>query len=318
MIEIYRKDGNFEKLKSVDEITAGKRDFLIIQFLDYQKEELEWAKKNFELDFSIMSHIEDIEISSHFHENAHQSAFHFSLPYYSKTNSMVEESFFLIAAEDRVFTFSSSGLDEFLGETYAFKFQARKNNVQDVADVVRFQIALIADYYADVTENIARRVKSVAARLLIKKEFKEDDLDTITHLNFNNMLIKESMNEFTKILTLFKKSVRGPRLNIRDKIDEELSDLAVVSDYIQFNFDRLDDLKENVSNKIDLEQNRIFKILTMVTVCIALPSLIAAIFSMRFNVVPGLSWMYNYPSALFVMALSAIIPILYFKKKKWF
>ena len=64
---------------------------------------------------------------------------------------------------------------------------------------------------------------------------------------------------------------------ITNKINLEIDDIAVISDHIQFNFDRLDDLKENINSKIDLEQNSIFRTLTIITVCISLPTLIAGI-----------------------------------------
>lgn len=107
------------------------------------------------------------------------------------------------------------------------------------------------------------------------------------------------------------------KMGLRESIESELDDLAVISDYIQFNFDRLDDLKENASNKIDLEQNHIFKMLTVVTVCISLPMLIAGIYGMNFEKMPALKTAYGYPIALIAMIFSAILPFIYFKRKKW-
>ncbi len=106
-------------------------------------------------------------------------------------------------------------------------------------------------------------------------------------------------------------------MELKESIRAELNDLTVVFDYIQFNFDRLDDLKENVSSKIDLEQNHIFKMLTVVTVCISLPTLIAGIYGMNFEKMPLLKSVYGYPLLLIVMTLSAVLPFLYFKGKKW-
>jgi magnesium transporter len=317
MIELYNVNGGLARVDSTEGITESMMDFLIIRFRDYKPEDIEWVKSNFNIDFALMNSVDDIEVSSHFHENERQTGFHFSLPYFDKSNAMVESSLFLIFTDERIFSFTFSGMGEFLSATYAFKFAVRRSKLQSVSDIVRFQIEIIADYYADITEGLSKKIKNLASRLLIKKDFSDDDLDIITQLNFNNLLIKESLNEFSKILIVFKRSVREPKLNIRDKIDEELSDLSVVSDYIQFNFDRLDDLKENISNKIDLEQNRIFKILTMVTVCIAIPTFIAAVYGMKFEVSPGFKWMYSYPVALGIMALSIIIAISIFKRRRW-
>ncbi len=106
-------------------------------------------------------------------------------------------------------------------------------------------------------------------------------------------------------------------MELKESIRGELNDLTVISDYIQFNFDRLDDLKENVSNKIDLEQNHIFKMLTVVTVCISLPTFIAGVYGMNFEIMPELKLGFGYPLVLLVMICSAILPFIYFKRKKW-
>jgi len=318
MVELYTKTGQYFKLGSTKDITTNHQDLVTIQFQDYTEEDLSWVKSNFNIDLSIMNHIEDIEISSHFQQNDHQSSFHFSLPYYKQKDVMVEESLFLILTQDMVFGFSSTGLDNYFTEIYSRKFDLRKNKFHDVEDLFKFQIEFLADHYADITENIARRVKQLAARVLVKKEFQEADLDIITQLNFNNLLIKESINEFVRILTLQKKSLGSFKINVKDKIDEELNDLSVVADYIQFNFDRLDDLKENISNKIELEQNKIFKLLTVVTFCISIPTLIAGIYGMNFEMMPGRFSSYGFVVTLVIMLLSVMTPLLYFKKKKWF
>jgi len=317
MIELLNVNGEVAQVESVKDITPGMMDFLIIRFRNYTPEDIEWVKANFDIDFALMNSADDIEISSHFHENERQSAFHFSIPHYNKSNVMVESSFFIFFTDEKIFSFMISDMDELIRGSYSFKFAVRRSQLQSVADMVRFQIQIIADYYADITENVSKKVKALASRLLIQKDFSDDDLDIITQLNFSNLLIKESLNEFTKILMVYKKSMREPKLNIRDKIDEELSDLSAVSDYIQFNFDRLDDLKENISNKIDLEQNRIFKILTMVTVCIALPTFIAGVYGMNFELFPQYRWVYSAPFAITLMVLSVIIPIAAFKRRKW-
>ena len=67
--------------------------------------------------------------------------------------------------------------------------------------------------------------------------------------------------------------------------------------------------------QVDIAQNRIMKILTVVTtVCMPL-SLIAGWYGMNFTNMPELHWEYGYPA---VIALSALVMggcILYFRKK---
>ncbi|MCH5598920.1 hypothetical protein MKP09_13885 [Niabella ginsengisoli] len=168
-----------------------------------------------------------------------------------------------------------------------------------------------------MTEKLTKKIKLLAVRVLIEKSFSNEELDIITRYNFANLLIKETLLETTKIFNLYLKSYWEASKGIKECVQTELNDLETVSDYIQFNFDRLDDLKENVSNKIDLEQNHIFKVLTIVTVCISLPTFIAGIYGMNFKDIPELKLEHGYPIIIFVMLLSAVLPYLYFKRKKW-
>lgn len=317
MIELISKDNRKYSVDSTDQIVNEKLDFVIIQFNDCTPSDLDWLKKNFNLDFSIMSHYEDIEISSHLLETDNQISFHFSIPYYNKEGKMVEEPVFIIMCSDRIFLFTSSILDKYLEEIYGYKLLDIRKLVNQDNGILAFPFEFVSDYYADITENVAKKIKVLANKVLIENDFTDKDMNLITGYNFNNMLIKESVNEAIRIFNLCKKSDFGKKEIIKDVINAEQEDLVVVSDYIQFNFDRLRDLQDHINNKIDFEQNRIFKILTVATVCIALPTLVAGIYGMNFEVMPELKWTYGYPLTLFIMILCAILPYFYFKKKRW-
>ena len=142
-------------------------------------------------------------------------------------------------------------------------------------------------------------------------------MDYITELRFNNLLVRESLSEFQRIILLLNKSnnTEGYAVN---KLSAEIEDLTVISEYIQYNFNRLEDLTGNINSKIELEQNRIFKILTIITVCISLPTLIVGIYGMNFKHMPELEWLLGYPIIVLVLILSFLIPLIYFKRKKWF
>jgi len=178
-------------------------------------------------------------------------------------------------------------------------------------------IGFISDYFADLTEIVSKKIKSNYSDILKKKKFSEQELDKITTYSFNNLIIKESINEYRRILHLPR---RSNKLNneIKEGLYFELNDLSVINEYIQNNFERLDDLKENISSKIDLEQNKIFKTLTIITICISLPMLVAGIYGMNFKFIPELEWKLGYLYVLILIVLSFSIPLTWFKRKKWF
>ena len=316
MIEILLKNKKSVKAQTVNELSVSELDFHIMQFLDHSNSDLKWLEQNYGLDFTIMKHFEDIEISSHFLENESQAAFHFSIPYFNKDKKLIEEPLFIIISQLGLFLFSSSNLDEYINEIYPGKVSTLRKT-SGLNDIFKFQFEFISDYFADITENLSRKIKFLANDVLIEKEFSRDVMDIITHNNFNNLLIKEALIETTRVLRLYLKSNWEKKADLKESVRAELNDLTAISDYIQFNFDRLDDLKENVSNKIDLEQNHIFKMLTVVTVCISLPTFIAGVYGMNFQKMPELTYAYGYPIILISMICSAILPFIYFKRKKW-
>lgn len=68
---------------------------------------------------------------------------------------------------------------------------------------------------------------------------------------------------------------------------------------------------------INIEQSSIVKVFSMVTVCLMPPTLIGAIYGMNFKHMPELAWIDGYPMAILAMILSAVGPLLWFRRKGW-
>jgi magnesium transporter len=68
---------------------------------------------------------------------------------------------------------------------------------------------------------------------------------------------------------------------------------------------------------INTDQNEIFKVLTIVSVVGIPPTLIASMYGMNFHDMPELGWRWGYPYGLALIALSTLLPILWFKRRGW-
>jgi magnesium transporter len=68
---------------------------------------------------------------------------------------------------------------------------------------------------------------------------------------------------------------------------------------------------------ISIEQNDIVKVLTVVSVVGVPPVLVAGIYGMNFKDMPEYNWAFGYPYSLVLMVVSAIVPIAWFKWRKW-
>jgi magnesium transporter len=48
------------------------------------------------------------------------------------------------------------------------------------------------------------------------------------------------------------------------------------------------------------------------------PTVVGTIYGMNFKLMPELDWFFGYPFAIAMMVMSAIVPYLYFKRRRWF
>ena len=69
---------------------------------------------------------------------------------------------------------------------------------------------------------------------------------------------------------------------------------------------------------INIEQNNVFRVLTVVSVVGVPPTLIASMYGMNFKHMPELEWTYGYPYALGLILFSALAPMVYFRIRGWF
>jgi magnesium transporter len=316
-IELLDCEKNILKLHNLSEIPQDLKGVCSVQIINYQSGDVPLFAHLFNIDTTILNNSEDIEISSHYLEQKNQLSFNLSLPYLTSQNRIEEAFVCYVLKEDVIFSFMSIDFDQFIPENQRKKhFENIKSLPLSIGEFLNIMVAVFSDYFADLTEVIAKNIKVVYSKLQNQRDFSEPELDEVTKLKFNNLIIKESLNEFRRVLHLLRKnSELSPEL--KETLLMELNDLAVINEYIQNNFERLDDLKDYVPTKIDLEQNRIFKTLTIITMCISSPMLVAGFYGMNFKYMPEIEWKYGYIYGILLLVVSFLIPLFWFKRKKW-
>jgi len=89
-------------------------------------------------------------------------------------------------------------------------------------------------------------------------------------------------------------------------------DIASLNDYEAHLSTKVQFLLDAVLGFITIEQNDLFKVLTIVSVVGIPPTLMAGIYGMNFKFMPELNWAWGYPFGLAIIALSALIPVVWF------
>ena len=96
-----------------------------------------------------------------------------------------------------------------------------------------------------------------------------------------------------------------------------LRDLDSLDGHTAFLFDKINFLMDATVGFININQNKIIKIFSVASVALLPPTLIASLYGMNFQYMPELSQKWGYPFALGLMVLSAVVPMLYFRKRGW-
>ena len=76
-------------------------------------------------------------------------------------------------------------------------------------------------------------------------------------------------------------------------------------------------LRDLMQSQLEVKQNRIMTVLTVVTSIFLPLTLIAGWYGMNFRYMPELEWRYSYPVVIIVSIVIVVVCLIWFKRKKW-
>jgi magnesium transporter len=104
---------------------------------------------------------------------------------------------------------------------------------------------------------------------------------------------------------------------LKPKLRTLRRDIASVSDFDTHLNDKLQFLLDATLGFINIAQNNLMKVLTVVSVVGVPPVLVAGIYGMNFKAMPDLDWAWGYPYGLALIAITGIIPLVWFRVRGW-
>lgn len=173
--------------------------------------------------------------------------------------------------------------------------------VEDTMDALSHRI-FGSDELTAQTKNPSRVMKSVLK-----------SLGTCADLNSK---INESLQSINRMLHFFKHSVPAGR-ELSQDLEILITDTAALNEQTEFAAEKITFLLDATLGMINVEQNVIIKMFSVMAVFFMPPTLVASLYGMNFKNMPELDWTYGYPLALGVMVLFAIVPYVYFKRRGW-
>ena len=104
----------------------------------------------------------------------------------------------------------------------------------------------------------------------------------------------------------------------KKRLEAISKDVASLSDYETRLSDKIQLLLDAVLGFINIQQNEIFKVLTIVSVVGVPPTILVGVWGMNFKNMPELNWTFGYPLALLAVIASGVLPLIWFKRRGWF
>jgi magnesium transporter len=132
--------------------------------------------------------------------------------------------------------------------------------------------------------------------------------------------VRESMVSIERVLLYLsanfkrtKKSASGFTPEWRSSI----RDVQAIEEHATFLSSKLQFMLNATLGLVSIEQNKIIKLFSVVSVALMPPTLVASSYGMNFKNMPELEWTYGYPMAIVLMVVFAVLPYLFFRWKKW-
>lgn len=205
-------------------------------------------------------------------------------------------------------TISTCGEDVLVGLLESF--------IDRIADVLE-KVALDLDHvsqniFAETAGTAQSRPGQQDLQAILKSLGRNEDITSTA---------RESLLSMTRLIRFISPTLESPlrrgSKEMKARVKTVRGDILSLSEHAAFESHKVNFLLDATLGMINVEQNRIIKIFSIVAVIFLPPTLVASLYGMNFRHMPELDWGLGYPLAIGIMILSAVLPLLYFRRKGW-
>ena len=176
------------------------------------------------------------------------------------------------------------------------------------------------DLDADMIELLSKEISQYAKRINEEEDIDQELLIDISQLQENTMMVRENVVDKQRLISNLMRSNKVPQ-SLDSRLNVLLQDISSLINHTNFCFERLEYLQDTVLGLINLDQNKIMKVLAVVSLFMMPPTLIAGFYGMNVRLPmiaadePNASF-WNWIIILGIMALSCVVIWIFFKRKK--
>ncbi|MBV8272883.1 MAG: magnesium/cobalt transporter CorA [Cupriavidus sp.] len=280
-------------------------------------EELAWIKEAYGVVLPELEDLGDLEASARYFEGEDENI-------HIRTDFLLDEDeasrnvrVAFVLTRDVLFSIHDEDLPVF--RLVRLRARMRPGSVRNAKDVLMDLYATDAEYSADSIEEVYERLEEASRRVLaenVTDAAAADVLETIAREEDLNGRIRRNVMDTRRAVSFLMRS-QLLSAEQQDEARQILRDIDSIENHTAFLFDKINFLMDATVGFININQNKIIKLFSVVSVALMPPTLIASIYGMNFKIMPELDWAAGYPWALALMAVSAAIPLVYFRRKGW-
>ena len=184
----------------------------------------------------------------------------------------------------------------------------------------------VIDRAADILERAGMEVDAIS-RKIFEPESEEGDppsyqevLKALGRKGDLTSKVRESLVSIGRVLLFLSNEADTMRWakDARAHLQSMRRDTASLSDHATYLANKITFLLDAMLGVVNIEQNAIIKIFSIAAVIFMPPTLVASIYGMNFHHgMIELDWTFGYPFALILIVIAAVVPIFFFKWKKW-
>ena len=293
--------------------TISKENVLWIDLLDPTGEQKRAVESYLGTEIQSRAEAEEIESSSRFYEegNAIFANTNFLSP---ADDEMLMDPVSFILVGNTLTTIREVPLRSL--DTIMLKLQALPEQFPDGFSIFVEIMDRRVDLDADIVELISKDVSQFSKRINQNEDINEEFLLDINQLQENAMFVRENVVDKQRLISNILKSKRCPKdADIREDLTIILQDIASLINHTNFAFERLEYLQDTVVGIINLDQNRIMKIFTFVSLLLMPATLVASFYGMNVKLPFAEQW-WAWLAIIILMLLLVIGIWFIFKRKK--
>jgi len=302
------------KVDTFDELPEWD-NFIWLDIQNGSAQDITAIEEKFKISFPTKQQQEEIEVSSRYSEDEDAIKIVTSFINFLPQSGKIEDSDVSIIVKNNII-FTNRNFESRVFQEIVRKIKQQPSQYNHALKILIAILEQGIDNDADIIEFLSARINAISKSSTFSSSTDEKLILKINFYQEAMIKVREDLFDTQRVLSLLLRNEVIKDDNL-EKIRVLLKDIASLIDHTSFNFTRLEFLQNSMLGLINIEQNKIIKIFTVVSVIFMPPTLIASIYGMNFKFMPELDWKYGYLFALFLMLLSTLLILYIFRKKKW-